>query len=221
MGSCRGLSIHEVVTVYFLRYHYWLLNITWDSKIFWGSQPPPPPQLFTTGSGRTGLKPAASSADLHAKNSTHSSAVILPQQYAIVLPLHPPPPPPFNFCPPTRKCHTVLPRLSVPQLSETSVIRTQFGTWSLFKKMVFALKSQTRRLRGVHVFLCHTYMFNVGTQWYVIVYSVKCKGLQARPSYIFLCYNSMCIARKASFGLSEQFRLSEQPIKPLCPKVFG
>ena len=101
MGSCRGLSIHEVITLYFLIYHYWLLNITWDSKIFWGSQrpPPPPPQLFTTGSGRTGLKPAASSADLHAKNSTHSSAVILPQQYAIALPLHPPspPPPPLQF----------------------------------------------------------------------------------------------------------------------------
>ena len=29
---------------------------------------------------------------------------------------------------------TVLPRLSVPQLSETSIIRTQFRTWSLFKK---------------------------------------------------------------------------------------
>ena len=41
------------------------------------------------------------------------------------------------------------------------------------------------------MFVCHTYMFNVGTQWYVIVYSVKCKGHQTRPSYIFLCYSSM------------------------------
>ena len=56
------------------------------------------------------------------------------------------------------------------------------------KKMVFPLKSQTLRLSRVHVFVCHTYMFNVGTQWYVIVYSVKCKGLQTRPLYIFLCY---------------------------------
>ena len=95
---------------------------------------------------------------------------------------------------------TVLPRLSVPRLSETSNIRTQFRTWSLCKKMVFSLKSQTLRLSRVHVFVCHAYMFNVGTQWYVIVYSVKCKGLQTRPSYIFLCYNSMYIARKVSFG---------------------
>ena len=29
---------------------------------------------------------------------------------------------------------TVLPRLSVPRLSETSIIRTQFRTWSLYKK---------------------------------------------------------------------------------------
>ena len=71
------------------------------------------------------------------------------------------------------------------------------------------------------MFVCHTYMFNVGTQWYVIVYSVNCKGLQARPSYILFMLYSMYIARKVSFGLSEQFRLSEQPIKPLCPKVFG
>ena len=118
-------------------------------------------------------------------------------------------------------CWTVLPRLSVPRLSETSIIRTQVRTWSLLKNMVFSLKSQTLRLVRVHVFVCHTYMFNVGTQWYVIVYSVKCKGLQMRPSYIFLCYNSMYIARKVSFGLSERFHLSEQPIKPLCPKVFG
>ena len=118
-------------------------------------------------------------------------------------------------------CDTVLPRLSVPQLSETSIIRTQFRTWSLCKKLVFSLKSQTLRLSRVHVFVCHTYMFNVRTQWYVIVYRVKCNGLQMRPSYIFSCYNSMYIARKVSFRLSEQFHLSEQPIKPLCPKVFG
>ena len=115
-----------------------------------------------------------------------------------------------------RRVTTVLPRLS-----ETSIIRTQFRTWSLCKKLVFSLKSQTLRLNRVHVFVCHTYMFNVGTQWYVIVYRVKCNGLQTRPSYIFSCYNSMYIARKVSFGLSEQFHLSEQPIKPLCPKVFG
>ena len=116
---------------------------------------------------------------------------------------------------------TVLPRLSVPRLSETSIIRTQFQTWICLKSMVFSLKSQTLRQSRVHVFVCHTYMFNVGTQWYVILYSVMCKGIQMRPSYIFLCYNSMYIARKVSFGLLEQFRLSEQPIKPLCPKVFG
>ena len=90
-----------------------------------------------------------------------------------------------------------------------------------FKNMVFSIKSQTLRQSRVHVFVCHMYMFNVGTQWYVIMYSVKCKGLQMPPSYIFFMYNSMYIARKVSFGLSEQFRLSEQPIKPLCPKVFG
>ena len=116
---------------------------------------------------------------------------------------------------------TVLPRLSVPRLSETSIIRMQFRTWSLCKKMVFSLKSQTLRLSRVHVFVCHTYMFNVGAQWYIIVYSVKCKGLQTRPSYIFLCYNSMYIARKVWFRLSEQFHLSEEPIKPLCRKAFG
>ena len=117
---------------------------------------------------------------------------------------------------PVNNLSTVLPRLAVPRLSETSIIQT----WSLFKNMVFSLKSQTLRQSTVHVFVCHTYLFNVGTQWYVIVYSVKCKGLQTQPSYIFFCYNSMYIARKVSFGLSEQFRLSEQPIKPLCPKVF-
>ena len=107
-----------------------------------------------------------------------------------------------------------VPRLSVPRLSEASIIRGQFRTWSLCKKMVFSLKSQTLQLSRVHVFVCHTYMFNVGTQWYVIVY-MKCKGLQTRPSYLFLYYDSMYIARKVSFGLSEQ------PINPLCPKVFG
>ena len=69
--------------------------------------------------------------------------------------------------------NTVLPRLSVPRLSETSIIRTQFRAWSLFEKMVFSLKSQNLRLSNVHVFVCHTYMFNVVAQWYVIVYSVK------------------------------------------------
>ena len=63
---------------------------------------------------------------------------------------------------------TVLPRLSV-----TSIIRTQVRTWSLLKNMVFSLESRTLRLVRVHVFVCHTYIFNVGTQWYVIVYSVK------------------------------------------------
>ena len=117
---------------------------------------------------------------------------------------------------------TVLSRLSVPRLSETSIIRTQFRMWSLFEKTAFSLKSQTLRLSRVHVFVCHTYMFNVVAQWCVIVYSVKCKDLQTRPLYIFLCYIiSMYIAGKVSFGLSEQFRLTEQPIKPLCPKVFG
>ena len=75
--------------------------------------------------------------------------------------------------------YTVLPRLSVPRLSETSIIRTQLQTWSLFKIMVFSLKSQTLRRSRVHTgictygFVCHTYMSNVGTQWYVIVNSVK------------------------------------------------
>ena len=32
--QCYGLSVHEVVTMYFLRYHYWLLNITRDWKHF-------------------------------------------------------------------------------------------------------------------------------------------------------------------------------------------
>ena len=67
MGSCHGLSVHEVITVYFLRYHYWLLNITRDSKTFRGSAPhtaegltaPPDPQLFTMTSGRTDLKSGA------------------------------------------------------------------------------------------------------------------------------------------------------------------
>ena len=68
-----------------------------------------------------------------------------------------------------------------PRLSERSSER------GVCSKMVFSLKSQTLQLSRVHVFVCHTYMFNVGTQWYVIVYSVKCKGLQTRPSYIFLC----------------------------------
>ena len=77
--------------------------------------------------------------------------------------------------------------------SPTPVIRTSIiRTWSLFKKMVFSLKSQALRLSRVHVFVCHTYMFNVIAQWYVIVYSVKCKGRQTRP-YIFLCYIIVCI----------------------------
>ena len=99
-----------------------------------------------------------------------------------------------------------------PRLSERGVC---------LQNMVFSLKSQTLQQSRVHVFVCHMYVFNVSTPWYVIVYSVKCNGLQTQPSYIFLCYNSMYIARKVSFGLSEQFRLSEQLIKPLCPKVFG
>ena len=102
-----------------------------------------------------------------------------------------------------------------PRLSERSSERAV-----CLKSMVFSLKSHTLRQSRVHVFVCHTYMFNIGTQWYVILHSVMCKGLQTRPSYIFVCYNSMYIARKVSFGLSEQFHLSEQPIKPLCPKVF-
>ena len=69
-----------------------------------------------------------------------------------------------------------------PRLSERNSKR---GVCS--KKMAFSLKSQTLRLSRVHVSVCHTYMFNVGTQWYVIMYSMKCKGLQAQPSYIFLC----------------------------------
>ena len=102
-----------------------------------------------------------------------------------------------------------------PRLSERSSER---GV--CLKKMVFSLKLQTLRLSKVHVFVCHTYMFNVGT---VVRHRVQCE--MKRPSdatfvHIF-CYNSMYIARKVSFGLSEQFRLSEQPIKPLCPKVFG
>ena len=70
------------------------------------------------------------------------------------------------------------------QYSPTPVIRTSVirnrdypnavpNVESVFKKMVFSLKLQTLRLSRVHVFVCHTYMFNAGTQWYVIVYSVK------------------------------------------------
>ena len=64
MGSCHGSSVHEVVTVYFLRYHYWLLNITRDSNFLQrggggGLKVPPDPQLFTMASGRTGLQPGA------------------------------------------------------------------------------------------------------------------------------------------------------------------
>ena len=36
--------------------------------------------------------------------------------------------------------NTVLPRLSVPRLSEASIIRSEFQTWSLFKKVVFLIK---------------------------------------------------------------------------------
>ena len=110
-----------------------------------------------------------------------------------------------------------------PRLSETSVIRTQFRTWSLFKKYGILTKiagSATELSTCVFVSCIH------GQCRHTVLmvrpaYSVKCKGLQTRPSYILLCYNSMYIAGKVSFGLSEQFRLSEQPIKPLCPKVFG
>ena len=35
---------------------------------------------------------------------------------------------------------TALPRLSVPRLSEAPIIRTEFQTWSLFKKVVFLIK---------------------------------------------------------------------------------
>ena len=84
-----------------------------------------------------------------------------------------------------------------PRLSERS-----FEHRVCLKKMVFSLISQILRLSRVHVFLCHTYMFNVGAQWYVIVYRVKCKGLQTRPSYIFLCY-VVCIQ-------PEKYRLDYQ-----------
>ena len=67
LQSYVWVVIHEVVTVYFLRYHYWLLNIIRDSEYFPGlcsaphrgltAPPPPDPQLFTTASGPTGLKP--------------------------------------------------------------------------------------------------------------------------------------------------------------------
>ena len=67
MGSCHGLNVHDVVTVYFLRYHYWLLNITRDSTF--SPAPgvltaPPDPQLFTMASGRTGLQPGATALNV-------------------------------------------------------------------------------------------------------------------------------------------------------------
>ena len=55
------------------------------------------------------------------------------------------------------------------------------------------------------MFVCHTYMFNVGTQLYVIVYSVNCKGLQARPSYILFMLYSMYIARKSHLDYQNNF----------------
>ena len=120
------------------------------------------------------------------------------------------------------KCCTVLPRLSVPRSSENSIFRTQFRTWSLFEKIwYFSLISQTSRLSRVHVFVCHTYMFNVGTQWYVIVYSVKCKGLQTRPSYIFLCYSSMYIARIWIIRTSPLIRTAYKTSLPKGVRITG
>ena len=116
-----------------------------------------------------------------------------------------------------------VPRLSVPRLSETSVIRTQFRTWCLFKKYGILTKIAGSATE-LSTCVCVSYIHGQCRHTVLMVrpaYSVKCKGLQTRPSYILLCYNSMYIAGKVSFGLSEQFRLSEQPIKPLCPKVFG
>ena len=72
------------------------------------------------------------------------------------------------------------------------------------KKMVFPLKSQTLRLSRVHVFVCHTYMFNVGTQWYVIVYSVKCKGLQTRPCTHFYVIIVCVQPEKSRYDLAYQ-----------------
>ena len=46
-----------------------------------------------------------------------------------------------------------------PRLSERSSER---GV--CLKKWYFSLKSQSLRLSRVHVFVCHTYMFNIGTQ---------------------------------------------------------
>ena len=50
---------------------------------------------------------------------------------------------------------TVLPRLSVPRLTETQLSeRSSERAWSLCK-MVFSLKLQTLRLSRVHVFVCY------------------------------------------------------------------
>ena len=68
------------------------------------------------------------------------------------------------------------------------------------------------------MFVCHTYMFNVGSQRYVIVYSVKCKGLQTRPLYIFLCYNSMYLARKSLIWIIRTISLIRTAYKISLPK---
>ena len=90
--------------------------------------------------------------------------------------------------------------------------------------MVFSLKLQTLRLVRVHVFVCHTYMFNVGTQWYVIVYSVKCKGLQTRPSYIFLCYIIYVYSQKSLIWIIRTISLIRTAYKtslPKCVRITG
>ena len=50
----------------------------------------------------------------------------------------------------------------LPRLSETSIIRTEFRTWSLYKKVVFLIKIAD--WAEYIMFVCHTYMFNVCTQ---------------------------------------------------------
>ena len=94
--------------------------------------------------------------------------------------------------------HTVLPRLS-----ETSIIRTQFRTWSLSKLNGILTKiadSATEQRSCVCVSYVHVQCSRA-----VVHHRLQCEVY--RPSdltaHISMLYYSMYIAGKALFGLSE------------------
>ena len=76
------------------------------------------------------------------------------------------------------KVSTILPRLSVPRLSETSIIRTQFRTLSLFKKNGILTKIVDSAPEQ-STCVCVSYV-HVQCRYTVVRYRVQCEV--KRPS---------------------------------------